>query len=424
MKLMYRMFSLFFLMEMFFCITYVDSADKFKLKPGAEGKICLDCHSDFEKKIGGKFVHTPVKSRDCRGCHNPHASTYDKMLSNSTKEICFTCHEEIIPKNAASTHKVVVEGNCVKCHDPHGSNNKFNLLKEGNDLCFDCHRKKGDEIKKFEFKHSPVEGNCLNCHNPHASVESAYLLKNKVPSICNDCHKTDSQAFVRQHMNYPVGGQKCNICHSVHGSNKAGLLYSNVHQPVSGKMCAQCHEDFNSKTPFATKKAGVELCKDCHSDMISQVLGKSHVHPALDDNNSCLNCHSPHATDQPKLLKDTMVEVCNNCHPDVIEKIITVKTKHAPVSEGTCTACHMPHSSESAFLLKTPTVIGLCGGCHDWQGHSTHPIGEKVFDPRDKTHTRTVDCLSCHEPHGNDFERMLRYKVQTELCTQCHQEKR
>ena len=44
----------------------------FKLKPGANGKVCLGCHVDFEETIKQAFVHTPVKSGDCSDCHDPH----------------------------------------------------------------------------------------------------------------------------------------------------------------------------------------------------------------------------------------------------------------------------------------------------------------------------------------------------------------
>ena len=64
--------------------------------------------------------------------------------------------------------------------------------------------------------------------------------------------------------------------------------------------------------------------------------------------------------------------------------------------------------------------INVCGSCHDWEHHSTHPIGEKAKDPRNKN--LTVTCLSCHSPHGSDFKKMLHFETQTEMCTNCHKE--
>ena len=34
--------------------------DKFHLKTGAKGKVCLGCHTDFEDKLKLPSVHTPV----------------------------------------------------------------------------------------------------------------------------------------------------------------------------------------------------------------------------------------------------------------------------------------------------------------------------------------------------------------------------
>src|SRR5512147_2316999 len=95
-----------------------DNTQKFKLKPGASGKLCLNCHGNFQEKLKKSFVHTPLKKGDCTGCHNPHTSSHGKLLASDTQKICSSCHETMIPSGARSTHKVVVEGNCMKCHDP------------------------------------------------------------------------------------------------------------------------------------------------------------------------------------------------------------------------------------------------------------------------------------------------------------------
>ena len=71
----------------------------FKLKPGAEGKLCLDCHSgQLEAVLKKPFVHTPVKSRQCIGCHNPHASEHGKLLAQAPNASCAACHKNVVPK--------------------------------------------------------------------------------------------------------------------------------------------------------------------------------------------------------------------------------------------------------------------------------------------------------------------------------------
>ena len=108
---------------------------KFKLKPGAGGATCLGCHATFADVLKKPFVHTPVKAKDCTGCHNPHAAQHGKLLDASPSQVCLTCHGDVVPKVARSTHKPVTEKGCAGCHDPHASSAKFNLLKPGNELC-------------------------------------------------------------------------------------------------------------------------------------------------------------------------------------------------------------------------------------------------------------------------------------------------
>src|SRR5512138_1942773 len=102
-----------------------------KLKPGAVGKVCLECHADFQEKLDRKFVHTPVRDRQCTDCHSPHAASHGKMLADEPSRICATCHGEMQPAQARSTHPPVSKSSCTACHDPHGSSARFNLVKEG-----------------------------------------------------------------------------------------------------------------------------------------------------------------------------------------------------------------------------------------------------------------------------------------------------
>ena len=410
--------------------------NKFRLKPGAQGKLCLNCHNDFEEKLKSKFVHTPVKTAECSGCHNPHTSAHGKLLDASTSTICLKCHDDVIPKKAISTHKVAVEGNCVKCHDPHASNNKGNLLKAGNELCISCHKTLGDAIAKVKFKHSPVESGCLNCHDPHGSEKSAHLLKSPVPGLCVECHKPDSPRFVSQHVDYPVAKANCVSCHNPHGSNMGGILFDTVHAPVANKRCNQCHDAATSPTPFKTRRPGFELCRGCHSSMMNETFSKNRVHWPLVDETGCLHCHEAHASSQKKLLKAEEANLCGTCHKDTMERQMRLAEKekqekaaskgrvekgaftHDPIQNGNCTACHSPHASDNVNLMSQASIIDGCGTCHDWLKHSSHPTGEKYPDPRNKN--LKMDCLSCHRSHGTGYRYMITFPAVTDLCVQCH----
>jgi len=398
-----------------------NQANPFRLKPDARLKICLTCHADFEDKLKKPFIHTPLKTAGCVACHNPHAASYPKQLQADTSAICLTCHKTILPKGARSTHKVALEGKCVLCHDPHSSDFKFNLRANGNALCFTCHKDKADTISKVKFKHDPVEKGCTNCHNPHASTTASALLKDEVPALCKSCHQTDKPIFQRQHMNYPVEKSRCTMCHSVHGSNRVGMIYDTAHPPFSNKTCYLCHDKSDAAQPLALKKQGFELCKGCHNNLVNEMFSKNILHWPTVGKDGCLNCHTPHASPQASLLKKPITQLCGTCHADTIKRQEMSPTKHPPVIEGQCTVCHNPHGSDNVLLLTQPSAIELCGQCHDWQKHSTHPVGEKIIDKRNKN--LTVQCLSCHRSHGTEYLHLIPFKTTTELCTQCHVEK-
>lgn len=389
-----------------------------KLKPGARGKICTTCHVAFEEKLKSRFVHTPVKTGECSSCHNPHASSHGKLLAADTDKICAQCHGDMVPAEAASSHKVVVEGNCVGCHDPHGSDNRGNLVRAGNELCFGCHAGMKEAIANVKYSHSPVEAGCLSCHNPHASKEARKLLASEVPTLCFNCHQTEKKVFKVAHMNYPVTEGRCTLCHNPHGSSKAAILYDNVHMPVENRMCDQCHMEPSSPTPLALKQPGYELCRSCHYDMVNEALNKDRLHWPMLGERGCVNCHSPHAASQNKLLWKPTGELCGSCHADTIARLAESPVKHVPVAEGNCTACHSPHSSDGEFILSRPSVIDVCAGCHDWQSHTSHPIGEDFTDPRNRN--LSVMCLSCHRSHGTENEHMLHFGAVSDMCVQCH----
>lgn len=401
-------------------LSFAYSQNVYRLKESDQKKLCLSCHADFEEKLKKQFVHTAVVAGECSSCHNPHVSSHGKMLSDDTSRICLTCHEGIVPEKAKSVHKVVADGECVKCHDPHAADNASNLLGKGNELCFTCHTALGESVKQVKFKHNPVEQGCLTCHGPHGSADASHLLKSDVPALCVNCHKADNPSFVARHMNYPVGKAACTSCHNPHGSNQPALLLDNVHPPVSNRMCNQCHEAPDSPAPFATKRPGFELCKGCHNDMVNTTLAKRRIHWPLADKQGCLNCHSPHASKQEKLLKTDTVGLCRSCHSDTMNRFETTAVKHSPVKEGMCVTCHSPHGAQGTYLVDQPSMIDLCGTCHDYQQHSSHPIGEKAVDPRNKN--LTVQCLSCHKGHGTEFKWMLLAETNLELCTRCHKE--
>ncbi len=394
---------------------------KLKLRPGASGQVCLECHVNFQDVLKKPSVHTPVRSRQCTGCHNPHASAHGKLLATEPDATCSACHAGLVPKAPKSVHKPVAESRCTGCHDPHASANKFNLVKPTNELCAGCHKPVVAAAVKAKFKHRPLEqGGCVTCHDPHGSEVASDLLKKPVPALCVSCHKIDRPFFKKQHLNYDVSRSDCTSCHNPHGSDRRGILYDRVHAPVARGMCAQCHEAPGSPNQLKTRQAGLGLCRGCHNQKMNEIMDKSRVHTPVLEGAGCLSCHAPHASKAKGLLKGSTSAVCGSCHSDTLKRQRTSLVKHQPVADGDCSSCHDPHSANGPLLLTNPKVVEMCGQCHDWLQHSSHPMGEKVKDPRNRN--LTLQCLSCHRGHGTEYKKMLLYASQTELCTKCHEQ--
>ena len=390
----------------------------YRLKEADQKKACLACHTDFGEKLKKAFVHAPVRSGECSGCHDPHVTSHARLLSVDTRQVCAGCHDGVIPAAAKSTHKVVADGECQKCHDPHAADTKAILVAGGDALCFGCHKELGEAIGQARFKHNPVGQGCLTCHGPHASENAPSLLRTDVPGICVGCHKPDTPAFRARHMNYPVAKADCTSCHDPHGSNQPALLLNTVHAPVGARTCDACHDAPTSATPFATKRAGFELCQGCHDEVVNATFAKGRLHWPVADKRGCVSCHNPHAAKHDKLLVANGANLCGRCHADTLKRIAATPVGHKPVAEGACTACHSPHGSNLPYLVDQPSLLAACAQCHDYQQHSAHPIGDEAVDPRNKN--LRIDCLSCHKAHGTEFKWMLLTATTKELCTRCH----
>lgn len=400
-----------------------------RLKPGAKGELCLSCHEKFKAELSAATVHPLLKKRECTGCHAPHTSDHDNLLAVKATRLCADCHQAVLPPEPRSAHAMAYAGDCGQCHDSHGSDNAFMLKASGNDLCVGCHADVGEVARKAAFKHDPLrsaKGGCLSCHRPHASGDQPYLLKASAPGLCRSCHDVEKADFVRKHQGYAVAGSNCITCHNPHGSDKPGLILADAHAPVAANKCTDCHPEPGTPGALAPKKTGNDLCRGCHQEMVDKTLAEKRLHWPVVDRKGCLNCHAPHAGKQQKLLKAPVGKLCGTCHADTIERqqvsIDNPENKKLcePVKTGNCIACHAPHASENVLLFAAADInAGLCGKCHEWQSHSTHPIGAQVVDQRNRN--LTMDCLSCHRGCGTENNRvMLIYPTTSEVCVQCH----
>ena len=385
-------------------ILFIFAVLSFLSVPAALGETyCFRCHSKaaFTKKV----VHKPVAQDKCGICHNPHVARYKGLLQKKVADLCISCHQTEDTKSVQAqegvTHEPVKDGQCLTCHDPHSSDAK-GLLNKKNlaDTCLGCHK---SLQKKYKYTHSPyAKGECDSCHLPHRSA-NLQLLKKPANDLCKSCHsQKDIQA---RHKNFPVKINGCLTCHDPHGSESKALVRKVLHKPFAENACNTCH---------TKDRMGMKTCLGCHEN-IKKELSSNHNHLTGRTGNVCIVCHSPHAGNSDNLLIGGRIDqICRKCHIDTFKEAQNAPHKHPKSDE--CTNCHAIHGSNQLAMMKSDGNA-VCESCHETQGKFTHPIGNKVIDPRNG---QMVSCVSCHYPHGTQFKYNLKFDGAKDLCVHCH----
>lgn len=371
--------------------------------------LCLECHSKAAHLIGKPVVHRPVRDGKCTACHNPHASRHSGLLADSGSALCFNCHDRRKGFDARVVHKPVEEGKCLSCHDAHASVNAFLLEEPGGKSCFSCHPQEG--LMAGKNVHPEVKkGNCRVCHSPHAAAFDGLLVK-KRKALCAGCHYPENGRRAAKPCVYKVVGSDCTGCHSPHSSDRKGLLKAELHSPFEAKKCEKCHK---GGAPYSGNTGGVGRCLECHDKTMAS-FNKINSHLIAGVQNSCTNCHNPHASDEKNLFRHKAEKVCFGCHSD--SKEFVAKSSHTHPGIDRCSDCHVSHGSNNRFFLSGGGETCLSEACHLTQGSFSHPVGDKVIDPRSNS---PMDCSTCHNPMGSPEEFILRFKKDRELCVQCH----
>ena len=364
-------------------------------------KVCFKCHPR-KAFIQGR-IHKPITKGECDRCHLPHVSRYKGLLKEPAPGLCFTCHKPLKKAltQAEVIHPPVAKGACLRCHEAHTSPQPNLLKEEAKTICLNCHK---DLRQKFKNPHFPfAQGKCLSCHEAHVSNDRR-LIKKTGPDLCLTCHK-ETARLSKTHQGKAPGEMDCLSCHNPHGSDRKGLLREKGHPPYEKGSCQTCHR---------AQKKGADLCLSCHED---QKKSFEHTHNHLLgglEKNPFLVCHSPHVADTEALLRDAPGRLCQQCHPE------TYRQKEASLyihpQWGNCLNCHVGHGSNHPAMLNGDGNAA-CVRCHETQGEFTHPVGDKIIDPRNG---QPVTCVTCHDPMGTNFKYNLRLSGEATLCLECH----
>ncbi|NOY88543.1 MAG: hypothetical protein GXO93_04010 [FCB group bacterium] len=380
-------------------------------------KACFDCHKTEKKEyLSKKVIHKPVKNDNCESCHKRHGFSQQLILKDNSSELCYSCHKNLKEKFASgNVHFPVAKGVCWDCHDPHASNKKF-LLRTGPkgaddpSYCLVCHKDDIESSLKGKYPHQPFQDyQCLTCHSAHNSDYEA-LLKEKPKTLCNSCHKQSKEGFAKAHKGIHTEQLSCIDCHTGHSADTKGLLSDKTHPPFAEGDCTVCHSlpDTQGKITFEEGVTSGNLCGNCHQEQVDDTK-KAYPHEAVEADN-CDNCHNPHSSRYPNLLISSELDLCTNCHSDIVEK--SDSTLHVPVALGECSKCHEVHGSDNKNLL-VKTDSTLCLSCHtDFAAQ---------LDSAQSVHAGIKDCLVCHAPHQGEGKYLLK-KDADQLCIQCHKQ--
>lgn len=238
--------------------------------------------------------------------------------------------------------------------------------------------------------------------------------KQDVAELCKGCHA----AYVESYRT-STHGQKGNLkrpdCQACHGNGDA-------HVKAGGGRGVGGMLGFNDKSIPAEKKAGV--CLSCHEGNRHLAFWDAGKHKTNEV--SCNNCHSLHGTPGPGATMASVrsnpsvtpyqttsrqleYETCTSCHRQIRSQLL--KPSHHPIIEGRvkCTDCHNPHGGLSQAMVKSESITQLCTTCHaEKRGPYVwgHPPVEE-------------NCLTCHNSHGSNHNRLLAEKAPN-VCQDCH----
>lgn len=306
----------------------------------------------------------------------------------------------------------------------------------GTDKCLMCHANKKDKwagnphsVNTANVSQPELSG-CEACHGegslhveangakPHIKVPSN-LDKNEASAICSKCHgganpsvpkewRTFNDVDWRKTMHFKKD-VKCVDCHEIHGDNP-GML--------------------KSQKP-------VELCKNCHGDLLKGASGYVHAPVKM---GKCLDCHDPHGGGGlPHMVKKSVKDECAKCHATDKPKMIEAHGGFNTTGSA-CQGCHNPHATDRSRKLlyndeHTIFKPRKCEMCHKEKKENGAPAAMDVKELCTKCHSSVISqaegmshkhfpvvqglCTNCHSPHVANNKTMLKDSTDN-LCGTCH----
>ncbi len=264
---------------------------------------------------------------------------------------------------------------------------------------------------------------------------------------CIECHQKETESFqLTEHAQL----NQCSICHgdegrhlSEQGESETIMNLRNLSVSKSNDICLRCHsekeQDIREKFKAAATLHDPFRCFDCHIMHAQEVLHEEDeksfradlsvdcavCHRRNDDNLSnsphgfsgmvCADCHKLHETKTISRDIEEQITTCLSCHPTQELEFKNIYAHPLRERQIKCSDCHDPHNARYEKML-TAEEDDVCAKCHEniiIEG-GRHPLSEQTDHP-----LKRVQCMDCHEPHGGNFNQLLRQDVKI-LCKTCH----
>jgi len=194
---------------------------------------------------------------------------------------------------------------------------------------------------------------------------------------------------------------------------------------------------------------GAATCQQCHGDNHADWLTTAHA-TALesleaigqDENGECLACHVV-GWEQEDGFVDvaTTPELegvqCENCHGpsgDHARRAMDGDFSDPPplnMASATCGECHTDahhptfdewmqsrHANALSGLIDSGHAQNFCLECHSQDFRYANEVG--VDPPTTETAQLSIECATCHEPHGGTGETAQLKMAIGNLCGECH----
>lgn len=413
---------------------------------------------------GIKTIGTERGMVTCASCHDPHQwDPSDPDKASRPGDPSDASNKFLRKPNGADSEL------CRTCHK-----NKDGIKNTKHDMSVMF-----PQERNIKGQTPSDSGTCGTCHVPHNAKGPRMWARDLMPGVdavsstCLSCHNPRGLAKDKQigSHSHPVNVPISNI-----GITAKDGKWASDKPLLNNTPALQALPLFDSQgVPIA--EGGNVACGTCHDPHNWSVVSRTDA--GKDPRTVTGNGDSSFL----RLPNDNKATLCGNCH---VDKAAITLSKHnlaisaqesknskgrTPAETGACGACHLPHNGSGSKMWAQTHGPGKdeierkCSSCHQ-EGHvagkkltgiNSHPLGVDLKNiggetslplytaegKRDNTNGK-VSCATCHDPHqwkprdtastagarpdveGTAADSFLRLPAapQSELCINCHQDKR